>query len=53
MQIPGLKNSELKNTPELMELPEGGNGLWKSGARPLLRSYINSLHDALPHILGK
>jgi beta-phosphoglucomutase len=31
MQIPGLKNISLKNTPDLIELPTGGNGLWKTG----------------------
>jgi len=31
MQIPGLKNIALKNTPDLIELPTGGDGLWKSG----------------------
>ena len=31
MQIPGFKNIALKNTPDLIELPTGGDGLWKTG----------------------
>jgi beta-phosphoglucomutase len=31
MQIPGLKNIDLKNTPDLIELPSGADGLWKTG----------------------
>ncbi len=31
MQIPGLKKTDLKNTPNLVQLPTGGNGLWKTG----------------------
>lgn len=31
MQIPGLKNIDLKNTTDLIELATGGDGMWQTG----------------------